>query len=40
MRFGSNLIRPVLVIVCLAIVAKLLSDPANPLRAWIATALT
>lgn len=36
MRFGPNLIRPLLVIVCLAMVAKLLSDPANPLRLWIA----
>jgi uncharacterized membrane protein YfcA len=40
MRFGPNLIRPLLVIVCLAMVAKLLSDPANPLRLWIANALT
>jgi uncharacterized membrane protein YfcA len=39
MRFGPNLIRPVLVVVCLAMVGKLLSDPANPLRLWI-SALT
>jgi len=32
MRFGPRLIRPLLVIICLAMVAKLLSDPANPLR--------
>ncbi len=31
-RFGPKLIRPLLVIICLAMVAKLLSDPANPLR--------
>ncbi|WP_291839906.1 TSUP family transporter, partial [Brevundimonas sp.] len=35
MRFGPKLIRPLLVIVCLAMVAKLLSDPANPLRIWL-----
>lgn len=32
MRFGPKLIRPLLVVICLAIVLKLLSDPANPLR--------
>jgi len=31
-RFGPRLIRPLLVVICLAMVAKLLSDPANPLR--------
>ncbi|WP_395670562.1 TSUP family transporter [Phenylobacterium sp.] len=36
MRFGPRVIRPLLVIVCLAMVAKLLSDPANPLRAALA----
>ncbi len=36
MRFGPRLIRPLLVIICLAMVVKLLSDPANPLRAMIA----
>lgn len=32
MRFGPRLIRPLLVIICLAMVARLLSDPENPLR--------
>lgn len=35
MRFGPKLIRPLLVIVCFAMVAKLLSDPANPLRTML-----
>lgn len=35
MRFGPRLIRPLLVFICLAMVAKLLSDPANPLRILI-----
>jgi uncharacterized membrane protein YfcA len=39
MRFGPRVIRPLLVIVCLAMVAKLLSDPANPLRAALAARL-
>jgi uncharacterized membrane protein YfcA len=36
MRFGPKLIRPLLVVISLAIVLKLLSDPANPLRVLIA----
>ncbi len=32
MRFGGALIRPLLVIVSLGMTAKLLADPANPLR--------
>ena len=39
MRFGPKLIRPLLVVICLAMVAKLLSDPANPLRIWLASLL-
>ncbi len=35
MRFGPRLIRPLLVVICIGMVIKLLSDPANPLRAWI-----
>jgi uncharacterized membrane protein YfcA len=35
-RFGPRLIRPLLVVICLAMVVKLLSDPANPLRIWLA----
>lgn len=32
MRFGAELIRPLLVVVCCALAFKLLSDPANPVR--------
>ncbi len=35
-RFGPRLIRPLLVVICLGMVVKLLSDPANPLRLWLA----
>ena len=35
MRFGPRLIRPLLVVICIGMVIKLLSDPANPLRAWV-----
>ena len=35
MRFGPKLIRPLLVVICIGMVIKLLSDPANPLRAWV-----
>jgi uncharacterized membrane protein YfcA len=35
MKNGAKLIRPLLVIVCFALAAKLLSDPANPVRLWI-----
>lgn len=38
MRFGPRIIRPLLVIICLGMVVKLLSDPANPLRVWLAGA--
>lgn len=38
MRFGPRLIRPLLVFICLAMVARLMSDPANPIRVWLATA--
>ncbi|THF59772.1 TSUP family transporter [Ollibium composti] len=31
-RIGARLIKPLLVLVCLALAAKLLSDPTNPLR--------
>ncbi len=36
MRIGAKLIKPLLVIVCLALAVKLLADPTNPLRALIA----
>lgn len=35
MRFGPRLIRPLLVVISLAMTARLLSDPANPLRIMI-----
>ena len=34
-RIGARLIKPLLVIVCLALAIKLLADPANPLRVMI-----
>ena len=35
-RFGGRAVRPVLVLICLALTAKLLLDPANPLRVLLA----
>ena len=35
MRFGSRLIRPLLVIVSLALTARLLADPDNALARWL-----
>ncbi|WP_095087432.1 TSUP family transporter [Mesorhizobium sophorae] len=35
MRIGARLIKPLLVVVCLALAVKLLADPANPLRVMI-----
>ena len=35
MRSGAKLIRPLLVVACVALAIKLLADPANPLRAWL-----
>ena len=35
MRIGAKLIKPLLVIVCVALAIKLLADPANPLRVWL-----
>ncbi|WP_269714188.1 TSUP family transporter [Caulobacter sp. NIBR2454] len=39
MRFGPRLIRPLLVAICLGMVVKLLSDPANPLRVMVGAAI-
>lgn len=39
MRFGPRLIRPLLVVICLAMVVKLLADPENPLRQWVLAAI-
>jgi len=35
MRFGGKAVRPLLIVMCLALTAKLLADPANPLTAAI-----
>ena len=35
MRTGARLIKPLLVIVCVAFTIKLLADPANPIRIWL-----
>lgn len=35
MRSGARLIKPLLVISCIAMAAKLLSDPAQPIRIWL-----
>lgn len=35
MRIGAKLIKPLLVIGCVALAVKLLADPANPLRVWL-----
>lgn len=35
MRFGAGIARPLLIISSLALTAKLLADPTNPLTAWI-----
>ncbi|MDL2407940.1 TSUP family transporter [Rhizobium calliandrae] len=35
MRIGAKLIKPLLVIVCIAFAIKLLADPTNPVRIWL-----
>lgn len=35
MRSGARIIRPLLVIACVALAIRLLADPANPLRLWL-----
>lgn len=35
MRVGARLIKPLLVVVSLALAIRLLADPANPLRVWL-----
>jgi len=35
MKIGARIIKPLLIVVCLALAAKLLLDPTNPLRAWL-----
>lgn len=40
LRFGAGLARPLLIVTSLALTAKLLADPANPLTAAVMAALT
>ncbi|MGV1788937.1 TSUP family transporter [Rhizobium lusitanum] len=35
MRIGARLIKPLLVVVCIALAAKLLADPHHPVRIWL-----
>lgn len=35
MKNGAKIIRPLLVVTCIALALKLLSDPANPVRVWL-----
>lgn len=35
MRSGARIIKPLLVITCVALALKLLSDPAHPIRIWL-----
>ena len=34
MKSGAKIIKPLLVITCVALAAKLIADPANPVRVW------
>jgi len=36
MRIGARLIKPLLVAVCIALALRLLIDPSNPVRVWLA----
>jgi uncharacterized membrane protein YfcA len=40
MRFGSGVARPLLIVMSLALTAKLLADPANPLTHAVMKMLT
>ncbi len=35
MKNGARIIKPLLVVTCLALAVKLASDPANPVRVWL-----
>ena len=35
MKNGAKIIKPLLVITCIALAVKLISDPANPVRMWL-----
>ena len=35
MKNGSRIIKPLLVVTCIGLAIKLLSDPANPVRVWL-----
>ena len=35
MRNGARIIKPLLIVTCIAMAGKLLADPANPVRLWL-----
>ena len=35
MRQGARIIKPLLVVTCVALAIRLLADPTNPIRVWI-----
>lgn len=35
MRVGASVIKPLLIVTCLALAGKLLLDPTNPIRVWV-----
>jgi hypothetical protein len=35
MKVGSRMIKPLLIVVSLALAVRLLMDPTNPLRQWV-----
>ena len=35
MKNGAKIIRPLLVVACIALAARLLADPSNPVRVWL-----
>ena len=35
MRQGARIIKPLLVVTCVALAIKLLADPTNPIRMWL-----
>lgn len=37
MRIGARLIKPLLVVICVALAIRLLIDPANPVHVWLAS---
>lgn len=35
MKSGAKIIKPLLIVSCLAMAIRLLADPANPVRVWL-----